>query len=59
MIEQFWAEQARARIRALWRARHTCVGARQKVHYWVRILRATQGAAGQAGHKRRMFCERN
>lgn len=54
MIEQFWAEQARARIRALWRARHTCVGARQKVHYWVRILRAAQGAS----HKRRLICER-
>ena len=55
MIEQVWAEQARARIRALWRARHNCIDARQKVHYWVRILRLTQGAS----HKRRLLCERN
>lgn len=57
-----WAEQAKARITALWRARHHCIDARNKVHYWVRVLRIAQARIapeGCCGHKRRMFCERN
>lgn len=32
-------EQARARISKLWRLRHGDDTARERVHYWVRVLR--------------------
>lgn len=38
---QAYAEQARARIQALWRTRHQTPAARARLHYWVRVLRMT------------------
>jgi hypothetical protein len=38
-----WDARARASIRALWSVRHTCVGARERVHFWLRIIRLAEG----------------
>lgn len=40
----FWELQAKARIRAIYRARHACDDARHRLHYWVRILRLVRGS---------------
>ncbi len=36
-----YADQARARIQALWRSRRGNPQARERLHYWVRVLRMT------------------
>lgn len=38
-----WQARAQLSIRLLWAARHTCDGARERVHHWVRVLRMIQG----------------
>lgn len=40
---QHWASQARARITALWRTRRGNPQARERLHYWVRVLRTING----------------
>ena len=38
-----WKLRARASIRALWLARHTCVGAKDRIHHWCRVIRIAEG----------------
>ena len=36
---RMWKVRAEATIRSLWSERHRCSNAKERIHYWIRVLR--------------------